>query len=724
MNHLAKIGPAISSGVLALLFTVTANMALAENWPQEISVDGGTIVTYQPQPESLEGKTLTGRAAMSIEMDNAKEPIYGVFWFTSSIETDRDEDLVTISDVHVTKVAWPDSKDTGEQQFTLVAENALEGSIFEGSLSALTSALSTSAKVKDSLEDINNDPPKIEFTDQLSVLLLFDGKPIFKELEDSPFERALNTALAVVRDTRSKQYYLTSGSLWYETNDVLGQWQTTTKPPADLVAMIPKSDDPVPVAIPAIVSATEPTELIVTSCKPEWTSLEGGKLLYVKNTETPWLRDLASGNMYIQLSGRWFRSKSEEGPWTFVRGDKLPDGFKEIPPASDIAGVRASVAGTDEANDAIADAQIPQTSAIKRSEAKLTVEYDGKPNFEGIKGTDVAYAVNTAKQVLKVSGKYYAVDAGVWFISSTPSGPWLVADTIPSDKIAEIPPSSPMYNTTYVTVYDSTPDVVYVGYTPGYMWSYPYYGVPIYGTGWYYPPHYGNHYYPRAPTWGLHVGYNPWTGWNFGVSWGGPFLRVGVVWGGGYGHGYYPGRCCGGRYGGGYRHNDIDIDINRGDINIGNNVNIGNRNKLENNFSKDKRRDNIYNNDSNRHRNADKSTVQHNRQKARGNTARKNDLYAGKNGQVARRGTDDWQVRKDNQWQNVAREKKSSGNIARDKASSGNIARPAERMPAVSRPSGTSHKQFNHSSMNRDYQARQRGSRSSGRAARGGGRRR
>ena len=111
--------------------------------------------------------------------------------------------------------------------------------------------------------------------------------------------------------------------------------------------------------------------------------------------------------------------------------------------------------------------------------------------------------------------------------------PWSVADKIPTDKIAAIPPSSPVYNTTYVTIYDSTPDVVHVGYTPGYMWSYPYLGVPVYGTGWYYPPYYGPYYYPRTPTWGMHVGYNPWTGWSFGVSWGGPFFSVGIAWGGG-----------------------------------------------------------------------------------------------------------------------------------------------------------------------------------------------
>ena len=66
---------------------------------------------------------------------------------------------------------------------------------------------------------------------------------------------------------------------------------------------------------------------------------------------------------------------------------------------------------------------------------------------------------------------------------------------------------------------DVTPEVVYVGYTPGYMWSYPYMGVPVYGTGWRYRPVMGPYYYPRPPTWGFHVGYNPWTGWNFGMSW-------------------------------------------------------------------------------------------------------------------------------------------------------------------------------------------------------------
>ena len=687
----------------ALLMLVIAQFSSAGNWPQELPVEGGTIVVYQPQPEELNGKTLKGRAAMSIEMESRTEPIYGVFWFTSFIETDRDEDTVSFSNIAVTKVTWPDSKDTGEQRFKQAAEKALNNASFEASLSGMTAALTTSQNVQKSLEDINNDPPKIVFSEELAVLALFDGKPHFEGVENSPYQRALNTALVVVENTKTKAFYLTSGSLWYQSNAAMGPWEQTTSPPADLVAMIPTSNDPVPTVIPAIITANEPTELIVSAGKPEWTSLDGGKLLYVNNTETPWLRDLSSGNMYIQLSGRWFRSGKQDGPWVFVRADKLPEAFKEIPPASAIGGIRTSIAGTEEANEAIADAQIPQTSAIRRSEATLTVSYDGKPRFEVIKDTEIAYAVNTAAQVLRIDGEFYAVDNGVWFSSASAEGSWIVADTVPSDKIAAIPPSSPVYNTTYVTVYDSTPEVVYVGYTPGYMGSYHYHGVPVYGTGWYYPPYIGAVYYPRAPTWGFHVGYNPWTGWNYGVSWGGPFYQVGVSWGGGY-HGYHGGYCCGGRYGGGYHRNDIKI--NTGDINIGNSVSVSNRNKMGNNISNSNRKNNLYNNDKNRHRNADKNALKGQRRVARSNPARKNDLYASKGGQVARKDAGQWQVRNNNSWKNTSNSKPAAANLQRQRPTSMSAQR------AQSRP------KLNHRTMNRQANARQRG------AAMGGSRRR
>src|SRR5581483_12443256 len=124
---------------------------------------------------------------------------------------------------------------------------------------------------------------------------------------------------------------------------------------------------------------------------------------------------------------------------------------------------------------------------------------------------------------------YYSVEAGVWFKAPTPQGPWGVADRVP-EEIYTIPASSSLHYVTYAKVYGSTPEVVYVGYTPGY------YGTVVssstmtvvYGTGWYYPPYIGpTVWYGNPYTYGVGAGFN-WTddtGWSFGF---------------GYGYGYYP----------------------------------------------------------------------------------------------------------------------------------------------------------------------------------------
>ncbi|MEJ2256813.1 MAG: carbohydrate-binding family V/XII, partial [Woeseiaceae bacterium] len=169
-----------------------------------------------------------------------------------------------------------------------------------------------------------------------------------------------------VRRKGSRDHYLSSGRFWYESSDPMGPWTSTNSPPNDLVRMLPEPDEAEsgPATPPAIVTADVPTELISTQGEPDWQPLQGGDILYVANTESPWLRDLSTNNMYVLLSGRWYRSKSADGPWTFVPSDELPASFANIPPASDIGGLRTSVAGTPEAEDAVLDAQIPQTAAI------------------------------------------------------------------------------------------------------------------------------------------------------------------------------------------------------------------------------------------------------------------------------------------------------------------------------------------------------------------------
>src|SRR5262249_27503450 len=141
--------------------------------------------------------------------------------------------------------------------------------------------------------------------------------------------------------------------------------------------------------------------------------------------------------------------------------------------------------------------------------------------------------------VLRIQGRFYACVAGVWYDSPSPTGPWQVATAAPPE-IQSIPPSSPLYNTRYVYVYEVTPTVVYVGYTPGYLGCYPYDGAVVWGTGYYYRPWVGTYYYPAPCTWGFAASYNSWGGWTFGLSYASSSFFLSFSWSeGGHDHGHY-----------------------------------------------------------------------------------------------------------------------------------------------------------------------------------------
>jgi hypothetical protein len=703
-----RLSQGILAGALVALagfHTPTAGQTMT--WPQQLTDPEGTVDIYQPQFETFKGNTVTGRAAVGLTAPGKQTPVFGAFWFSAAADVDQAADKVTLRDIKVTNVRWPNMTPALEQRFKEVVGASVPIAGLHLSYEAFSASLATAEREKKSMAELKNDPPAILFSKDLAVLLLFDGEPRFKDIENSPYESAMNTPLAVVREKKSGTCYLTSGALWYTAKAPLGPWQVTANPPADLAKNMPKdeSGEPAPKVPPRIVAASAPTEVISTDGEPSWKWLPGGKLLYVENTETPWVRELETQQIYVLLSGRWFRAKATDGPWTFVRADQLPPAFKEVPSGSDLGGIRASVAGTEEAEDALLDAEIPQTTAIKRDEAKFESQYDGSPKFEKIPGMNVSYATNTGAQIIQVGSKFYAADNGVWFVANSPSGPWTVASEVPEQEIQQIPPSSPAYNVTYLHVYQSTPSMVYMGYTPGYMWSFPYYGVPVYGTGYYYPPYYGAYYYPRPPTWGFHVGYNPWTGWNFGVSWGGPFMRVGVGWNSGWGAwggGYHHYGCCGGYYGGGYHshysyNRSTSINVNRR-VSVGNNYNS---NRLRTTNVRNASRDNIYNRPENRARNADRAAAAGQMKNARPATGKANNVFADKDGSVARKTQQGWESRGQKGWE------KPDAASARDKASQADIKKPS---PSGGTPSaGQARQRADSADLNRSAAARQRG---------------
>jgi hypothetical protein len=283
---------------------------------------------------------------------------------------------------------------------------------------------------------------------------------------------------------------------------------------------------------PAIVVVTRPTELIVTDGAPDWKNIGQTNLLYMNNTTGNVFLDLNDQQMYVLVTGRWFRAPGIAGPWKYVPGKDLPPDFAKMPDDSPKENVKASVPGTPQAQEAVIANEIPQTATVYRAKAAFTPEVNGAPELKPVSDTSLMYVINSPDPIIMVSAtQWVALRSGVWFTAGSLPGPWVVAATIPA-VIYSIPPSSPLHYVTYVKIYYSTPQYVVVGYTPGYMGTIVTAdGVVVYGTGYAYAPYIGaTVWYPAPVTHGYSaaMAWTPWTGWAMGFGFG---MAMGGAWG-------------------------------------------------------------------------------------------------------------------------------------------------------------------------------------------------
>jgi hypothetical protein len=565
----------IIAAVVILAALLVSSSASALDWPFKIE-SGDTVITiYMPQVESLKGDIVTARSAISISVPGMETPVFGAAWFEAYALTDRDSRTVVLSDVKIMGARFPSMEGENLEAYGKLVTREIEEWEFLITLDELNAMLEYVDKQNIAVKEIKNDPPKIIFKSSPAVLILIDGEPKEQDLENTDLKYVVNTAFFIVYDKKSKMYYMRGGPWWYSSNKVDSGYAPVDKVPDEVASLAAEAqkaaaedaatearaaaeagEDLPPDHVaelkgkspPEIIVSTVPTELIVTEGAPEFAAIVGTELLYMSNTDSDVFMDLKGQQYFTLISGRWYTAPSMQGEWKYIPSDGLPADFAKIPPDSQNGHVLASVPGTEQAKNAVLDMYVPQTAEVDRKKATVKVEYDGDPKFEKIEDTDITYAVNTSSSVIKTGDKYYCCDDAVWFEAASPTGPWAVCVEVP-DVVYTIPPSCPVYNVVYVYVYDYSPEVVYVGYTPGYTCSYVYGGTVVYGTGYYYYPWYGPYYYPRPVTWGFGVHYNPYTGWGFsvGISYGGPYGWMRVGWGypyhsywgpAGYHHGY------------------------------------------------------------------------------------------------------------------------------------------------------------------------------------------
>ncbi len=526
----------------------------ADEWPKVINSNNGMqIKVYQPEPESFKGNTLMFRSAVSVLEPGSNDPVFGAFWGTAKVETDRDNRTLTINSLDVTSIRIPaiENQDTIdfiddalESQFPAAA-----GAI---SLDEIVATLNQNQQETKISQGISNKPPIVIYANQPTMLVLMDGEPKLQYNKVLNLDIVVNTPFTIIKNNDGR-FYLYGANHWYVSNAAIGPYEYTNGVVPDNIQNIGNQIDSksqnnpsdskssTSNIIPSIIVSSRPAELIQSNGEPNFVPIQGTNLLYVSNSDNDIFMDASSQKYFVLISGRWYQTNNlNSDDWNFIPADQLPGDFARIPPGSPKDNVLASVAGTDAARDAVMDAQIPQTAKIDRNTATTSVEYDGQPKFTDIDGTNLQYAVNTGSTVLRNGGdgRFYVVDNGVWFVSDNASGPWAVSTVRPVD-VDLIPPDYPVYNAKFVNIYDEDADYVYSGYTPGYLNNYVYGPTVVYGTGFYYTPWYGAYYYPRPWSWGFNFCYTPYFGWGFGWGYGAAWFNVGFGYGYGYGHGGY-----------------------------------------------------------------------------------------------------------------------------------------------------------------------------------------
>jgi hypothetical protein len=552
-----------SCGFLLALICLTAATVQADNtapvvegWPRQLTSKGMTAIIHEPQVDTWDGFNLKAHAAVAVKPTAKSAPVYGVVAFTARTLVDKSDRIVTLEETLITDAKFPSAEDRAPE-FLPVLQLAAKKRVRLLTLDSMEAALSTveSPQPNASLP-VRNAPPQIIFANKPAVLVYIDGDPRYVPVKEtsSRLRRIINTRVLLLEDQTGKHYlHLFDGFM--EAPSLQGPWKVAVNPPADLkkaeqaaresgqVDLMEGQPDTKTNAVPSLKKlapqvyiASQPTELVVTEGEPDYVPITGTDLLYVSNTTGNIFKDLRDNKTYVLLSGRWFRSASLAGPWEYVPHRDLPPDFARIPDDNQKENVKASVPGTDEAKEALIADSIPQTAKVRRDNTTFVDPViDGDPRLALIEGTPLSYVVNSSTPIIIVDeNSWYAVENGIWFVATSLDGPWTVADHVPA-VIYTIPTSSPLHYVTYVKVYESTPDYVYVGYTPGYLGTVVSDDVVVYGTGYYYTPWIGSYWFGPPITYGLgcSIGWTPWWGWGFGFGFGWGWGTFGIGW-------YYP----------------------------------------------------------------------------------------------------------------------------------------------------------------------------------------
>jgi hypothetical protein len=508
-----------------ILMTCSLTWAQDPGWPRKLAKPGGTVIIYQPQVDDWQNFTdIKWREAFQMTPTGGKE-ILGTATFEATTEVNTDTHTVFMFNIQVLNTYFPSQDPATSAQLDQLFRTFVPLTL-NASLDRIVAYVPKAESVK--AVNLRNDPPFIFVSYAPAILLGVDGEPVLSDISKTNLKYVVNTSWPLFFDKSKSQYYLLINNVWLSAGDLHGPWTRVSnlskefsKLPdsgrfADVKKMVPPPQVANPI-VPQVFYSTVPAEVILFDGHPTYTEIPGTQLVYANNTDSPVFVYSATQTYYYLAAGRWFSAQRLTGPWTFASLNLPPD-FAHIPLSSPASAILASVPGTSQAKDSVLIAQIPTVMVLNpaTAAAQAKVVYTGDPQFVPIEGTTLLYATNTPDKVIQVGDIYYLCLQGVWFMSTTPQGPWTTASSVPQ-VIYTIPPSSPVYNVTYVTQVTTSSGYVQSSYTAGYLGAFvmgaAVGAIVASGSGYYYPPYIGYPaygypvYHPYATPYGAYGAY-------------------------------------------------------------------------------------------------------------------------------------------------------------------------------------------------------------------------
>ena len=245
------------------------------DWPRAFTVDDAEVMLYAPRVESWDGKKIVARFAAGVKFPGAASAVYGSFRATGDTIANTSARTVSVFNFTADDVRLDDAPER-LAEFTRSIQALAPEKPVQVSLDELLAQTPSATLPENVTTPVKTNAPVIITKFHPSLLLAFDGKPVFRRVADSGLEAAVNTPATLLRSESGdgSLYLLTNEGMWLTAPSLEGPWKASLAQPPGL-NRVPENH---PVAqavnqfagrgailstVPDVIVTTSPAELIV-----------------------------------------------------------------------------------------------------------------------------------------------------------------------------------------------------------------------------------------------------------------------------------------------------------------------------------------------------------------------------------------------------------------------------------------------------------------------------